>query len=1389
MEANLLPYLAARMSVVATRDSAMATLVTPTMAVTTAHATPRGPLSGPMSEEGKHVFWLDFPHTPTRHEVRVSVEADDYDVDFAVLQLDKPVEMPTAEPVLSAEPPPQGAQWETLCIGPASPDGIRVYGRVQGIEIVGERSLLKLSVDSSLPDYRGISGAPVMVDGKVIGIVWGIQEPEPNESSKARRASKTRRAEYWYGVPVSAMIESKKTDAIRKLLEENQGTGQGSPTTTDDPGALPTSGGYPVIVARLKDPNSEVRTAAVHALSAVVNRDPVIRAEVVKRLADENSNVRGAAVFALSEMVRRDTYVSDAVAKLFDDTNSNVRWEVVKVFAGMASDQKIRAALTARFEDENSSVRAAAVAALSAVGADISVAGSEAEAAPASPPLSDEGPPVQDIPDASPETPELDPESFFGRLNLSSRRALANAEAIRLNRKRDEVHLEYLIAGLFENEEGPTRRILLSSGIDGKRLAELVEQVGGFSLPSRSEYKPAKLTALPVLTPRVQQALQAARDIADKMGAAQIQSRHLLYGALSIKDSKLVTLLAQAGVRQEDVPLTDVVADAPAPLQTIAKLNSDNAEGEDLLNIEPDVNALAAVIAVRDVATPLSIGLFGDWGSGKSFFMGKLHKRIFDLRDMARAAEGKSAYCDNVVQIEFNAWSYQEGDLWASLVTDIFEGLAKSIDDDLKLSQGTDPATAKARLLASMASAGDVLAEQERKLVAAEKELQAGEQQVETLRKIGPKDVVREAYRVIAEEPEVKKSLDDAAEQLNIPAAERALGDLKVQLLGIKNVWSAFTLAFKGWNRPRDWMIPLAVLAGILFLLWVGVPLLLRFKVDVTLAGALTLVSSLIAALKSLEPVLKKARSAAAIVQKIRESQEKQIEQATKDQRTQAKTKLDDAQLRVKQAKDNLKNIEQSLQEMRADKQLLDFIRQRSLSTDYTSRLGTVARARRDFKQLSDLMDQARLENERHATQTAKKEVAPALELPRIDRIVLYIDDLDRCSEDKVVKVLEAVHLLLAFKLFVVIVAVDSRWLLHSLRQHSAAFRASNDGTAGISDEELAHWESTPLNYLEKIFQIPFYLRPMRARGFDRLVHTVIGEVLSESAADDHLEKSPEKQADLPKKDDAREQPPELAVQADEGGKARVAPDPTLAAAPSVQPARTEESAGAVSLGRNQTADATPKGASSDKVDAGTPGAEIQAQTDTLAAASKGQKAQGSQAEANPAALQLREWERDFMKKLHPLIMSPRSAKRFINIYRLMRVSITNERDLAAFVGNKQGGQHRAALLLLAILTGYPAEATDILRDLLEEERPETWWQYIDGIEASWNSSTKPSTAGGPLTSQRRRDLMDKLKRLRGEIPETQSCDQFVKWASKVARYSFESGRVLALTNDETETD
>src|SRR5262249_11998619 len=116
---------------------------------------------------------------------------------------------------------------------------------------------------------------------------------------------------------------------------------------------------------------------------------------------------------------------------------------------------------------------------------------------------------------------------------------------------------------------------------------------------------------------------------------------------------------------------------------------------------------------------------------------------------------------------------------------------------------------------------------------------------------------------------------------------------------------------------------------------------------------------------------------------------------------------------------------------------------------------------------------------------------------------------------------------------------------------------------------------------------------------------------------------------------------------------------------------------------------------------------------------------QRQQFEPSAASLRLRGWERDFIKKLYPLIMSPRSAKRFVNLYRLIRVSIADEGELRAFIGNRVSGQHRAALVLLALLTGYPDEADEIFHELLREEHSETWWEFIANIEAS-KRSTQP---------------------------------------------------------------
>ncbi|MGH8908458.1 MAG: P-loop NTPase fold protein [Egibacteraceae bacterium] len=72
---------------------------------------------------------------------------------------------------------------------------------------------------------------------------------------------------------------------------------------------------------------------------------------------------------------------------------------------------------------------------------------------------------------------------------------------------------------------------------------------------------------------------------------------------------------------------------------------------------------------------------------------------------------------------------------------------------------------------------------------------------------------------------------------------------------------------------------------------------------------------------------------------------------------------------------------------------------------------------------------------------------------------------------------LQAVHLLLAFPLFVVVVAVDERWLVGSLREHYG---------------QLSGQGATPGDYLEKIFQIPFRVQRLSHESRVRMARRLI---------------------------------------------------------------------------------------------------------------------------------------------------------------------------------------------------------------------------------------------------------------------------------------------------------
>ena len=953
----------------------------------------------------------------------------------------------------------------------------------------------------------------------------------------------------------------------------------------------------------------------------------------------------------------------------------------------------------------------------------------------------------------------LDGDALFRRLSPSSHRALNHADGISRALQQSEIHMEHLIAGLLEKEDGPTKELLGKKKIDATTFPKVVETV----LPEA--YTPSVLTTLPRLSEHVRRALIAARDVAGLQESDPIRSRHLLYGALLIEDCHVIQALLKQGIRKEEINLAklDGAAKSSARL-AIPGFYSDDPDGADLLGITKEVDALCSVLAANSVEPPLSLGLFGDWGSGKSFFMRMMEKRIEKLKEASQKEaslhpERETAYCTNIVQLKFNAWYYIDTDnLWSSLASAIFAGLARALvkEDD------TDPEYKSECVLADTLKSKEELARAEREKEKADVKLRESE---ESLRKSGQdaaaieanltrQALVQATLNVAIQQPEVRKTVEEAKKELNArleaaaqelkyPSTRAVESEVKTQLQDLNGIGGSIrALAIAKRNTKGNWTWQLLTAAVVIMLI-----VLLLVAYGASLVGLLgSVIVLLVGMIVPVAPFIPGIWRAVSIIKQVQEERMRLINEAQKRSQVallrdvaNAREQLEKAQGFVQKASAKVIENEQMIETLRTDRQMSDFIKQRQASTVYTKHLGVIAQAREDFEKLSILLAKEKEDAEEKKKGTPENQEERLL--PRIDRIILYIDDLDRCPENKVVEVLQAVHLLLAFPLFVVVVGVDSRWLLHSLKQHSRAFQSEANERDGIPDEEHVYWQSTPLNYLEKIFQIPFTLRPMKVSGFDRLIDTLATQQSKPAARTMPITAVIEGSREQNQENGAASKTEEFALQSkDELSDAHV------------------------------TSPEQDKHGSASTVEPGIPGVNDPSHEDF---------------DLNPGHLKIEEWERTVMKKLFRFIPSPRAAKRFVNVYRLLRASVDNHK-LEAFKGDKNGGQHRAMLLLLAILIGYPAEATEILRDLLERKHIETWWNFMDSFKkraeiqnTSLNGTTQNSIS--EAEAKRWRELMENLDvdTVRSLVPVNQSCADFVEYAPQVARYSFQSGRVL----------
>ncbi|MFI6303765.1 P-loop NTPase fold protein [Amycolatopsis thailandensis] len=463
----------------------------------------------------------------------------------------------------------------------------------------------------------------------------------------------------------------------------------------------------------------------------------------------------------------------------------------------------------------------------------------------------------------------------------------------------------------------------------------------------------------------------------------------------------------------------------PAPFAAhVADYRPDTDDGVDRLGIGTDVRMLADLVVSRMITPPLSIGLFGSWGSGKSFFMRQMQLRVRDLADSAHEAEivadehGKSvsSYCSSVRQISFNAWHYSEANLLASLATHIFDNLAASgAENDLQ--RQADALAERRKTEKTLLGRLSAVRLERRTLTARQKQA--------SRRRRKPREYVRAVFDSLTE---TDKAWIASRLGVDRPTAED-LERLAQETGGLRSDVAEF------WRRLRQDPVPLLVLIGGLVTVLVVTLLVGRSQVSGVLGG-LTLVSS------ALTVVLRMRASAG----RIHEALDKLGGPSDEDEETERRLAELDAES---------DRLEKAVTELAPGLDLVSFAESRV--SDYVEHLGVVSLLRKDLETFATML----------------------AEVPhgsgKIERTVLYIDDLDRCPPKVVVQVLEAIHLLLALPVFVVVVGVDPRWLKKAVEQHY-------EQMLGDDPETFAE------NYLEKIFQVPFTLSPMDDPGFAGLV-------------------------------------------------------------------------------------------------------------------------------------------------------------------------------------------------------------------------------------------------------------------------------------------------------------
>lgn len=734
----------------------------------------------------------------------------------------------------------------------------------------------------------------------------------------------------------------------------------------------------------------------------------------------------------------------------------------------------------------------------------------------------------------------------------------------------------------------------------------------------------------------------------------------------------------------------------------LPRYRSDDVADQDQLDRTVEAEALADLITSRSVVPPLAVGLFGDWGEGKSHFL-----RLLSDQVRASADRHDGLAHDAVRQVRFNAWHYAETDLWASLVAEIFNQLAVPLDRIEKSDIGLQQRQ-QSRLTAELLA--------ERKI---SERLAAARNRRDQLRTVTSS---KSRWRSLSSRHQ--SELRDAARGVD-PGLADQVGSLYAAATG--NVTWLRVKLIEGRRLMRalpwwGWLAILLVVAATVTLSVSVLPWLAKLAAG-TRFGALVALSCAVAAAyrKALAGLQGRLHQTLIAVGRVKDAQRRDVETA------------------VTVAEAEVAALQRQLQDLTPAGALAGLAADRAADDSYRRNLGLMTHIREDFQRMAKLLisvgDSSTLQDSSHSVD------AVGDKMPRIDRIVLYIDDLDRCPPSRVVDVLEAVHLLLAVRLFVVVVAVDPRWLLRAVAAHHQALLhpASALGHDSVpadvgpdvdtDDEEL--WASTPTQYLEKIFQIVLTLPPLTTTGYNSMLDGLVD------------------------------------IRRDE---------------------KRDDSASAFITDISRTAEPSSEyqlidGASDDGDEAWNTATELPA----------------ARVVERVDPLELRADERRLIQILGPpLINTPRAVKRLVNSYGLLaairRHRASGQSGFGADPAIDEHGEHllnRPAMVLLAALIGFPQLGPALFTHLYRtaSARPtSTWTEFLTDlaptpIPGSWRNLAAPRLTA--VQAQHWRALLAALEQVihraaQSGVPLPEPLTAWADWVISVGRLSFPTGRVVS---------